>query len=263
MSDIDETANVESQAADIQEVTAAEVDTQQDAQETDANQSEEESTEEAESNAEDPEEESGDNSAKEGEESDQPVKTKEDYIRERQERRAEKNALRQAQDRFVEGIDPEDALQRLEAIENDRFIEKVENNINNARRDTLDAQNLPVFKEDPELFVEVMREVAETYGVWHDELKEEDGSPAFLGFYNPKTGQPISILEVAQRQANRLSKVAERVKTSAQVKASQDEAKMRARADNPVSGKNEAPAFDAMSPKEMRDNLLKRGYDIK
>lgn len=261
MSDIDESANVESQVADTQEETTSEVEqTQQEAEVTETEQSE---SEEPAEEAEQAEEQTSDNSAKQGEESDRPVKTKEDYIRERQERRAEKNALRQAQDRFVEGIDPEDALQRLEAIENDRFIEKVENNINNARRDTLDAQNLPVFKEDPELFVEVMREVAETYGVWHDELKEEDGSPAFLGFYNPKTGQPISILEVAQRQANRLSKVAERVKTSAQVKASQDEAKMRARADNPVSGKNEAPAFDAMSPKEMRDNLLKRGYDIK
>ena len=256
MSDIDESANVESQVADTQEETTSEVEqTQQEAQETETEQSEsEEQAEEAEQS----EEQASDDTAEQGE-TEPPKKSKEDYIRERQERKA----LRKAQMDFAEQIDPNDWEQRVQAIENAQFVERVENNVNNARRDVADAQNLPVFQQDPDLFTDLMRDVIADYGVFHDTLKEENGEPVFLGFYNPRTGEPISILDVAQNEAAKYERFGERIKTEAQVKASQGEAKMRARADNPVSGKNEAPAFEALSPQEMRENLLKRGYDIK
>lgn len=256
MSDIDESANVESQAAETQEVTASEVEqTQQEAQETETEQSEsEEQAEEAEQS----EEQASDNTAEQGE-TEPPKKSKEDYIRERLERKA----LRKAQMDFAEQIDPNDWEQRVQAIENERFVERVENNVNNARRDVADAQNLPVFQQDPDLFTDLMRDAIATYGAFHDTLREDNGEPAFLGFYDPRTGEPISILELAQSEAAKYERFGERIKTEAQVKASQGEAKMRARADNPVSGKNEAPAFEALSPQEMRENLLKRGYDIK
>ena len=260
MSDIDETANVESQVADTQEETTVEQDTQQEADETQANESEateDESTEDSEQSG-----QADDDSADEGEEQ-PPKKTKEDYIRERQERKMQRDALRKAQIEYAEQIDPSDWEQRVQAIENERFVERVENNINNSRRDIADAQNLPVFKEDPELFTEIMRDAIDTYGMFHDTLTEADGSPVFLGFYDPRTGAPISVLNVAQREANKLSRVAERVTTSAQVQASQNEAKMRARSDNPGGGKNTAPAFETLPASKMREELLKKGYDIK
>lgn len=256
MSDIDESANVESQVADTQEETTSEVEqTQQEAEVTETEQSEsEEPAEEAEQS----EEQASDDTAEQGE-TEPPKKSKEDYIRERQERKA----LRKAQMDFAEQIDPNDWEQRVQAIENWQFVERVENNVNNARRDVADAQNLPVFQQDPELFTDLMRSAIANYGVFHDTIKEANGEPVFLGFYNPRTGEPISILEVAQNEAAKYERFGERIKTEAQVKAAQGEAKMRARADNPVSGKNEAPAFEALSPQEMRENLLKRGYDIK
>lgn len=256
MSDIDESANVESQVADTQEETTSEVEqTQQEAEVTETEQSEsEEPAEEAEQS----EEQASDDTAEQGE-TEPPKKSKEDYIRERQERKA----LRKAQMDFAEQIDPNDWEQRVQAIENAQFVERVENNVNNARRDVADAQNLPVFQQDPELFTDLMRSAIANYGVFHDTIKEANGEPVFLGFYNPRTGEPISILEVAQNEAAKYERFGERIKTEAQVKAAQGEAKMRARADNPVSGKNEAPAFEALSPQEMRENLLKRGYDIK
>ena len=256
MSDIDESANVESQVADTQEETTSEVEqTQQEAEVTETEQSEsEEPAEEAEQS----EEQASDDTAEQGE-TEPPKKSKEDYIRERQERKA----LRKAQMDFAEQIDPNDWEQRVQAIENWQFVERVENNVNNARRDVADAQSLPVFQQDPELFTDLMRSAIANYGVFHDTIKEANGEPVFLGFYNPRTGEPISILEVAQNEAAKYERFGERIKTEAQVKAAQGEAKMRARADNPVSGKNEAPAFEALSPQEMRENLLKRGYDIK
>ena len=256
MSDIDESANVESQVADTQEETTSEVEqTQQEAEVTETEQSEsEEPAEEAEQS----EEQASDDTAEQGE-TEPPKKSKEDYIRERQERKA----LRKAQMDYAEQIDPNDWEQRVQAIENWQFVERVENNVNNARRDVADAQNLPVFQQDPELFTDLMRSAIANYGVFHDTIKEANGEPVFLGFYNPRTGEPISILEVAQNEAAKYERFGERIKTEAQVKAAQGEAKMRARADNPVSGKNEAPAFEALSPQEMRENLLKRGYDIK
>jgi hypothetical protein len=123
-------------------------------------------------------------------------------------------------------------------MENERFVEKVENNISNAKRDVQDSLALPVFKEDPELFTDFMRETIDTFGIFHDTLKEDDGSPAFLGFYNPKTGAPISIKELSEREAARLNRVRTKEATTATVKAQQNEQKMRARSDVVGGGKN-------------------------
>lgn len=235
MSDTDETATeVESQAADTQEDTAAEVSTQQEADETQTDEAEtSEETDEAETDSQDTDTADGG----EDTQTEEPQKTKEDFIKERIARReAKRSALQQANQEFKQNMDNDDWEQRVQAIENDRFVEKVETNISNARRDIADAKNLPVFKEDPELLTDIMRDAVDTYGVFHNELKEENGDPVFLGFYDPKTGQPISLLNVVQREAARLERVAERSKTAARVKAADDDAKVRARADVPNSG---------------------------
>lgn len=164
-------------------------------------------------------------------------KTKQDYINERIARReAKREALRKAQDDYRANMDVNDWEQRVQSIENERFIERVENNISNAQRDIADAQNMPVFKEDPELFTDLMHETIEKYGVFHEELKESNGDPVFLGFYDPKTGNPISVKNIAQREANRLERIAERVRTSAKVEAAKGEAKMRSTAETPHTG---------------------------
>lgn len=261
MSDPDTTPTeaVESQVADTQEVT-----TDNDEDSFDPSKQAEEAAEDSEDSQEAEEsDEADDNTANDGEETQNKPKTKEDYIRERIERREQRQALREAQRQFAENIDPQDWEQRVQAIENERFVERVENNITNARRDVNDAQNIAVFKNDPELFVDVMRDAVDNYGVFHNELKEADGSPAFLGFYD-KDGNPISILDVAQREASRFERIASRTQTQAQIAASEGEAKMRARADSPASGgKNTAPAFESLSASQQREALLKKGYDIK
>lgn len=208
--------------------------------------------------------EDGNPSAEDGERA-EPQKTKEDYIRERQERREMKReALRRAQLEANEQLDPSDWEQRVQAIENERFVEKVENNISNAQRDIQEAQKLDVFANDPELFTDIMRDAVEAYGVFHDTLREVDGSPAFLGFYDPKTGAPISILSLAQREAKRFERISSRVTTQAKTEAANNEAKMRARADTPNGGgKNTPQPFESLSASQMRKILIKRGYDIK
>ena len=258
MSDIDTTPTetVESQVDDTQEAT-----TDNDEELFDSsNQAEE--TDDVDNEESDDSDDTGDDTEETDETQTPPAKTKEDYIRERIARREERQALRQAQQQFAENLDPNDWEQRVQAIENERFIERVENNINNARRDVADAQNLPIFQNDPELFADVMQDAIENYGVFHDELREADGSPAFLGFYD-KNGNQISLYDVAQREAARLQRVTSRTESSARIKAAQGEAKMRARADNPGGGKNTAPAFESLSASQQREALLKKGYDIK
>ena len=152
--------------------------------------------------------------------------------------REERKALRNAQVEFQKTVDPDDINSRLEAMENERFVEKVENNISNAKRDIQSSLELPVFKEDPELFQDFMRDTIDTFGVFHETLKEEDGSPAFLGFYNPKTGAPISLKDLSEREASRLDRVRTKEATTAKVKAQENEQKMRARSDVVGSGKN-------------------------
>lgn len=258
MSEVDETVSseVESQAADTQEETVVEDDTQQAADETQTDEAE------AQESADDEAEESTDETLADGEEQQKPPqKTKQDYIRERIERREQKNALRQAQEQFNQNIDPEDALQRLEAIENERFVERVENNISNARRDIIDAQNLPVFKNDPEAFADFITDAHDIYGVYHDSIEDPSTvtGKAFLGFYDPRTGQPISLLNIAQREAAKLGRVAGRIQTSAQVKAADNEAKMRARANEPGGGKN---SVDSKGDAELSPEAYAKKYNL-
>lgn len=237
MSETDETA-AESQTADTQEETVAEANTQQEADETVDDSSESETDE---TQNEDETDSESDATANNGEQNQQaqnaPSKTKEEYIQERIARReAKRSALVEANMQFRQNMDTNDLEQRMQAVENDRFVERVENNISNARRDIEDVQKLPVFEQDPELFVEIMRDTVDRYGVFHTELQEADGSPAFLGFYDPKTGDQISIKSLVQREADRLNRIAEKTRAATQAKASDDDAKVRARAEVPNSG---------------------------
>lgn len=182
-------------------------------------------------------------------------------IQERDERR-QADALRQAAREYRDNADPEDWEQRVQAIENERFIEKVENNISSAARDFKYAQeDFEVFKKDPELFADVARDAIEMYGNFHPELKDANGDPQFLGFYDPRTGQEIAIYDVYKRESKRLEKVAANERTQATVQAQQNEAKMRASADIPATGgKHQTAAFEDMSTGEQAAYLRSKGH---
>lgn len=225
-SQVEETENTESQTDE----TAAAETTEESADESESDESE--ASEDA--------AESDDTEDNQTEEKPQK-KTKQDYIEARIARREAKRealeALHEAQNEFRANMDESDWEQRVQAIENERFIERVDTNISNATRDIADAQELPVFKENPAIFADLMYEALDRYGVFHDEMtNKKTGDPVFLGFYDPKTGQPISIKNIALREANRLDHIAERVRTSAKVEAAKGEAKMRASAEAPYTG---------------------------
>lgn len=190
---------------------------------------------EAEVESSEAEAETGESQEESQDKQEKPQKTKEDYINERIARREAKQieALRRQQQEYQASMDPNDWEQRVQAIENERYIERVEANIMNAKRDIADIQNLPVFKDDPELLNEVMSEMIDTYGQFHDEIKDQNGDNVFLGFYDPKTGQPISVKQVALAQARRLERAAERAAEKARLERSKGEAKMQAVAETP------------------------------
>ena len=223
----------------------------------------EESTDETEADeGETPEEAAESDETEDSQTDEKPQKTRQDYIEERIARREAKR-LREGQNDFRSSMEETGWEQPVQSIENGRVIEKVENNIPAAQNDIATAQNMPVFKEDPALFNDLMHETLEKYGVWHEELKEPNGDPVFLGFYDPKTGSPISIKNIAQREANRLERIAERVRTAAKVEAAKGEAKMRASAEAPhTGGKNTATDFDDMSPAEKAEYLRAKGHEF-
>jgi hypothetical protein len=130
----------------------------------------------------------------------------------RQEKRQAK-ALQQSVREFEQQADPNDVNQQVQAMQLREYNREVMSNQESLVREMREGENLPLFKENPELYQEYLDEFDRTYTITDDRFPDDQGNPLVVGAFDPRTGEKVSLLNYLQTHTARLERVSQRSAT--------------------------------------------------
>lgn len=165
----------------------------------------------------------------------------------RQEKRQAK-ALQQSVREFEQQADPNDVNQQLQAMQLREYNREVTSNQESLVREMREGENLPFFKEHPELYQEYLDEFDRTYTVTDERFPDEQGNPLVVGTYDPRTGEKVSLLNYLQTNVTRLERVSQRGATQGKQAAQHQ----RAIAETPPAANPQAGRGNSLEDLEER-----------